>query len=203
MRAVQLLLSDEFKESPEHGGSLIVGKRKSKRPISTKTPMHLVLRSSLAQGEWSFLRRQNSSFISLLVARLSKKHEVKVYEWANAGTHLHMLVKTRSRKGLGNFLRALAGQIAQKITGAVRGKPFGKRFWDLLAFSRIGQWGRPFETLRIYIQKNTLEALGLIPYERRSSRHGKKSPAERRKGTVESSGLRGAPLEHGATLSRS
>jgi REP element-mobilizing transposase RayT len=200
MRATQLLLSDEFKESAGHGGSFIVGKRKSMRPINAKVPMHLVLRSSLARGEWSFLRRQNALFIARLVARLSKKHEVKIYEWANAGTHLHLLVKTKTREGLGNFLRALAGQIAQKITGAVRGKPFGKRFWNLLAFSRIAQWGRAFETLRIYIQKNTLEALGLIPYERRSSLHGKKSPAERRKGRVESTELRGAPLEHGATL---
>ena len=43
----------------EFGGSLL-GKAnaRERRPISTKRPMHLVLRSSLAKGRYSFLRSE-------------------------------------------------------------------------------------------------------------------------------------------------
>ena len=64
----QLLLDDSFILSLVHGGEYSVGKRKIIRPVSTKKPMHLTLRSSFAIGRYSFRVKKNRDFISKLEA---------------------------------------------------------------------------------------------------------------------------------------
>src|SRR5436305_1807405 len=68
--------------------------------------------------------------------------------------------------GLKRFLCALSGETDQRITGARKGKPFGRRFFDSIPWSRIV--GKDFLEVRRYIIQNTLEALGLIPYQKRN-----------------------------------
>lgn len=65
-----------------------------------------------------------------------------------------------------NFLRALAGNVACKVIGAYKGKRVGK-FWDLLAFSRIVEWGRSYISLIKYVEQNQKEADGTISYKPR------------------------------------
>ena len=150
-----------------HGGELSVKRRKEMRPIALKRPMHVVLRASCAKGRLSLLRHQR--YIEQKMARVGAEKGVRVYEMANSGNHLHLLVRATSREGFRDFLRIFAGHVAQKVTGACRGKPFGRRFWDLLAFSRIVEWGNAFQLARAYVFQNRLETLGLIPYRERMS----------------------------------
>jgi hypothetical protein len=75
------------------------------------------------------------------------------------GEHLHLLIQPRSRVGFRTFMRVFAGQIAQKVSGAVKGRALGMGFWDLPAWSRIVEWGRPFEIAKTYLEKNRDEGL--------------------------------------------
>lgn len=53
-----------------------------------------------------------------------------------------------------------------------KGKPFGKRIFDLPAFTRIAEWGKAFKTLTDYVVQNVMEASGLTPYQPRKPRRG-------------------------------
>lgn len=134
-----------------HGGEHSIGKRKGARPLVTKRPMHLVLRAEAAKGSWFLLRQANARLVKEKIAYFSKRWDVRIYEWANGGTHLHLLVKGRTREGLKNFMRALSGSLAMAVTGAKKGSALGKRFWDLLLFTRVVEWGRAFRAARAYI----------------------------------------------------
>ena len=94
---------------------------------------HLVLRARLP-----VLRlRQNRALISQLLFNVSEKFQVKVYNNSLNSNHIHLLVKAPTQKSLHNFLRVLTGQIAQRITGAVRGKKNKFSFWLRPAWKRI------------------------------------------------------------------
>jgi REP element-mobilizing transposase RayT len=100
---------------------------------------------------------------------LARRFAVRVFEYANATNHIHMIVRTKCRIALQNFLRAFAGVSARIATAARRGHASGK-FWDWLAYSRVVAWGRDFWGVRAYILRNELEANGQLPYERRARR---------------------------------
>ena len=85
----------------------------------------------------------------------------------NHAEHIHLLVKAPTQKNLHDFLRVLTGQIAQRITRAVRGKKNKRSFWLQPAWKRLVHWGRDFFNLQSYIYQNQLETLGLIPYQPR------------------------------------
>ena len=86
---------------------------------------HLVLRARLP-----VLRlKRNKAIISQLFFELSEKFQVKIYNNSLNSNHIHLLVKAKTQKDLHGFLRVLAGQIAQKITGAVKVKE--TNLWDL------------------------------------------------------------------------
>ena len=97
--------------------------------------MHVTLRSSNAVGELSFRRSCNLQFIENLLPRVGKKWGVRIYRVSVNGNQIHLALKADHRKGFQNFLRVVGAQIARFITGAKRGKPYGKRFWDLPAFT--------------------------------------------------------------------
>ena len=170
VRQKQLLLDDSFISSPLHGGEYTTGRRKTARPISTKKPIHLTLRSSHAVGRYSFRTKKNREFISALIKSLSRKWGIRIYEFSINSNHLHFALRTLTRKGFQNFLRTLASQIAAFVTGAKKGRPFRKRFFDLPAFTRIAQWGKAFTRLKAYVIQNVLEATGAISYQPRKAK---------------------------------
>ncbi len=148
-----------WKESKDtkHGGSYAKGKRKSARPVVTKSPMHLMFRSSRARGSWNFLRKPRA--IEEKARALAKKYRVRVFHYTNVGNHLHFTVQAASRRELQSFLRVLPQAIAFLVTGTRKGKPIG-RFWDHLAFSRVVAWGKDKYRMANYHEKNRLEAQG-------------------------------------------
>ncbi len=159
-----------FKPSKKaHGGSLNVQKRKTLRPLDTKMPLHLVLKSDKAKGPHSLVKFHDQ--ISKVMDKQAGKFQVTIYERNINFNHIHLLIRGKSRRDLQNFFRALAGIIARLVTGAKKGKVFG-RFWSYLVFSRVlNSWKGDFTNTRNYIIQNTKEVLGLIPYQKRKTRY--------------------------------
>ena len=147
--------------SSSHGGSLSLGKRKNKRPVSSSQSMHIVMRSVQAHGKYSLLLPKHAKLVHHIINKYGKRFEVRVYNFAFVGNHIHLLIKSKTREGLQNFLRVVAGQTAQRITHAEKGSPLAKRFWDLLAFSRIIPWGRAYSIVKHYIHKNILQGAAI------------------------------------------
>ncbi len=153
------------RQSQEHGGETRIDKRKIIRPLTHTRPIHVVMRSSLARKELSLLNFAKK--IDRLLAEKARKFGITIYEKANSGNHLHLLIRGKKRADIQQFFRAITGRIARIVTGARKGKPFGK-FWDHLIYTRIlNSWRREFHGVKGYVVRNTLETLGLIPYKPR------------------------------------
>jgi REP element-mobilizing transposase RayT len=159
---IKFKVFEKRKDQNEHGGSINRGKRKVARPFNPKLPIHLNLRSTEAKREKSFLRPAHKALIQKLIKALSTEWSVSIYEFAINGNHLHLLVRTKQKKNLQNFLRVLAGQIAMKVGGRKKGSRHNRKFWDQLAYTRLVSWGREFLTVKKYIFQNFLEASGVF-----------------------------------------
>jgi hypothetical protein len=149
-----------------HGGSYAKGKRKTARPIDTKKPIHLVLKSTKAIGQKSFLHPKNRKLVDETVYKYAKRFGIRIYTYSNSGNHLHLNVRAKSRQLFQSYLRTISGIIPRVILKAKKGEPKGK-FWDALAFTRVADWGRAYQNLKSYIVQNILEAAGVTPYQPR------------------------------------
>src|SRR6476469_277078 len=94
----------------EHGGEKARGTRKTARPFSPKLPLHVTLKASGARGRSSMIRRRWE--IQEVLTRTSERHGVRIYRFANVGTHLHLLAQAKTRKNFQAFLREFAGVVA-------------------------------------------------------------------------------------------
>lgn len=167
----------------QHGGSLSVGKRRSYRPMNPKLSLHITLKSRHAVGGRCLFRHKK--MIMMIKQKASRLFGVKVYNYAIAGNHLHLLIKGPDRESLQNFFRVFAGHTAQNILKSCPlPKPAGgapassrskskcrknqRRFWSYLLYSRIVTWGREFKIVDQYIERNILETLHLIAYQPRA-----------------------------------
>lgn len=172
-RRAQEFLSDKLRPKLEFGGVLLKNSHaKEKRPISTKQAMHLVLRSSVAKGSLSFRSSRLRRPVEKLVRSYCDRFGISLYEFANVGNHLHLLVRVKNRFTFPSFIKALTGVIARLVLGAQRGSPKGIRFWDYRPYSRIVAWKRGYQIAKDYVIQNRLEALGVIPYTPRAARRG-------------------------------
>jgi REP element-mobilizing transposase RayT len=155
----------------EYGGELLRTRkgRSHSRPLATKNTMHLVLRSSKARKEWSFLKKKNAHEIQRLSKKFANKYGVRILSLATVGNHLHFHLRLTNRHTYTAFVRALTGALAMAITGRSRWNHRKEKlkFWDYRPFSRIVIGRRAFLNLRDYIQINALEGFG---YTRRKSR---------------------------------
>jgi len=139
----------------EHGGAVRRGRRKLERPVSTRKPLHVVLSSHRARGPWSLQRHDRA--VRGALRQMARRFDIRVYDFANVGSHLHLLVRCRRRGAFQGFLRSFAGIVARRVTGAKRGRPAGP-FFDGLAWSRIVTWGRDYIGVRHYLFRNQIEA---------------------------------------------
>lgn len=133
---MNLLPQNELKsfKSWTHGGVSLKKRRKIKRPLAPNVPTHLVLKSRKARGELSFIK--NKKIVEDLLKQKSRKFFVEVLDFVNMGNHLHLKVRFKDPKKFQQFLKSFTALLARKITGAKKGKKFGK-FWDGLAFTRV------------------------------------------------------------------
>lgn len=145
-----------------HGG--VLRNRRSgrgKRTISTNYSMHLVLRSSLARGEWSFVRPRNRAMIERVLAKHARRMQVILHGTGNAGNHLHIRAKFLQRKLYLKFIRAVTGEIALHIKKiAHHGAVLNCNFWDRRPFSSIVAGANYVTQLTDYIKINQLEGRG-------------------------------------------
>lgn len=176
------------------GGALLAGKRKSIRPLSAKDSIHLVLRSEWATGKDSFLARRNCNEVNRILAQFTKRFGVRIYQKAIAGNHIHLLVKITSRRLYRGFIKAISGKIASLAMGGrsfldfyeaknsslspergdgSRSGSSEQNFWQFRPFSRVVNWGNDFRGCMNYLKQNTLEALGIIPYKKRTNDYAK------------------------------
>ena len=133
--------------------------RSRPRPLATRSTMHLVLRSSLAKKDWSFLKKKCE--IQEIAEKFARTHFVKIISMANVGNHLHFQIQLHSRHTYKKFIRAFTGAIMMEITGFSRWKKTTiKKFWDYRPFTRIVQGYKDFLNLRDYIGINQLEGFG-------------------------------------------
>ena len=159
---LQLDFYENQRKAPrkDHGGDIRKGLRKQRRPLDPHSAVHIVLRSDRARGAWSMLQGRNERYVGHEIRRLSRSCGVRVYQYANAGNHLHLLVGFKNRAGFQRYLRTLTGLLARRITGAKKGNPIGK-FWEKLAFSRIVCFGNDFRGVRDYLDLNDRETQGV------------------------------------------
>jgi REP element-mobilizing transposase RayT len=170
-KQTSLKLQSWSKDRFAFGASLLKGSHpKKKRPFSSKLPLHLVMKSSRAHGNASFLLHNKA--LSIILEKQSARHFVKIYSLANAGNHLHLIVQAPSRNHLSAFLKAIAGRIAQLLTPqanmrrpesrqANMRRPESTGFWDARPFSRLLSWGKDFKGVARYMALNSTEMIGM------------------------------------------
>ena len=108
-----------------YGGVLLqtrVGRSRA-RPVSARHSMHLVLRSSLAQQDWSLRRSKNQRKIAEILHKFCSKFRVQVLSMANVGNHLHLHIQMSTGREFKPFIRAVTAAMAMAITGASRWAP--------------------------------------------------------------------------------
>lgn len=151
------------KLSQGFGGSLLKGANaRNARPFSSKHALHLVLRSDIARGSLSMRHKKNIKQVDNTIKRQAAHWGVRIYKYANVGNHLHILLRPRSRRRLNGFTRSISGLIARKVMGAERGKKSTQKFWQARPFTRVVQWGAPFQRVKKYVETNIKEALGFL-----------------------------------------
>lgn len=141
------------------------------RPIFSQKALHLVLRSSQTKGKRSFLNKAHEDFIWKIIKKHAQKNAVTIYEFANAGNHIHLLIRVKRRDFYCRFIRSITGLIARQVGRSEKGQPLSQKFWDARPFSRVVSFSRSdFQKVRLYIKRNIWEAIGFIPHIKRSKK---------------------------------
>lgn len=136
------------------GRSLLNKKRRSKRPLSSRSLIHVVLKADISQSK-SLLR--NRKTIHEELEKWSERFGIQVYCLAVWGNHIHLAILIPSGEAYKSFIRIFTGRLAQLL----------KVKWLSRPYTRLVKWGRDFENLKSYIQRNHEEAIALRPYKLR------------------------------------
>ncbi len=129
------------------GGSLLKNSHaKSERVLDSKKPIHLVVRSTQAKGRKSFL--YSGQKIESTIRRHAKNKGVRIYEMANGGNHIHIIMRIPKQRSLyAAFVRGFTGELARMMTGAKKGKKtFSKVSRDLGSPARKGRPSNQLDT---------------------------------------------------------
>ena len=152
MRQTSFSFMKDYKN--EFGGSLLIGKRKTKRPLSTKQPIHLVLKSC----HKSVFNPSNQS-LKNLIGKQAKQFNIKIYDQALNWSHIHLLINLQNKSDYVKFIRALTSILSERIR---QKRPELTSIFTLRPFTRIISWGRDFKNALSYQVINQLESLGLL-----------------------------------------
>lgn len=155
-KQLQFTGADFIKPGYEFGGSQLKSNPKTRRPLSTKLPIHLTLRARR-----SVLRLPKTyKFVRHEIERIAKKHGLRIYKLANVGNHIHLLIRLGRISAWKAFIRELTGRIAQGLMAL--GVKI-KNFWMYRPHTRvIAGWGRAFKVACDYIKLNQWEGRGVI-----------------------------------------
>jgi REP element-mobilizing transposase RayT len=148
------------------GGSLLTSNPKVARPLSKKEAIHLVLKSDRATGSRSMLNKENARRIDFIIRSHAKQAGIRIYHLVNVGNHLHIVIKLRDIKLFASFIKSISGIIARHVLKKERGpadkilesKGKASNFWIARPFTRIIAWGKDYNNLRRYMEKNRNDA---------------------------------------------
>ncbi len=151
---------DGHRLSPKqgYGGTETKGRRKAGRPFVGTLPVLFVFRAIDARKERSLAHRKNKARVMKLVYGLGARYKIKILEFSNVGSKLHVLLKAEDRYSLTCFLRVMAGRIAQSITGAKKGVRRG-RYWASLCWSRLLKKGPELQKIQKYLRLFQIDEL--------------------------------------------
>ena len=166
-----------FKQNLSHGGSLR-RKRKGRgfRPLSSRNPIHLVLKVNRTELRHRSLRSLNGfKLIHLILKKYAHHFHVRVEQVSIQHDHIHFLIRTTHRFSSQNFFRVLSGQIAQcfqkygltvskQITNVTDTLKSQKKFWVHRPFTRVVIGFKAYKIVSNYIQLNEKEVTGVIKY---------------------------------------
>jgi hypothetical protein len=146
-----------FKRQLFFGGSYCSQRaHRVSRPLTTRHPLHLVLKASVARGARSFWRKDHAKYIDHVTRRFGLKFAVDILDCVNVGNHLHLKIKLASRHTYAPFIRAVTAAIRMRVGGQEL-----KRFWDFRPYSRIVEGHRNLLQLNDYLAINRLEGFRL------------------------------------------
>lgn len=159
------------------GGDLSKGKRKVARPLATNRPIHLVLKSTRAKGQLSFLNHQ--SHLDRVLKSVSKKWGIVIRRTAWVGNHVHCIIEVGSRFQYRAWIRELTAGIVRTLSQRCRLRLNErgemnrsslldsladlKSFFDHRPWTRIIEWGKDYRQALDYLTLNQMEAFGLRP----------------------------------------
>ncbi len=147
----------DFKPRVAYGGKSSGG-RKIARPLDRKHPVLITMKSDVARNKLSLLSSRHRLKIKATIRRLASSYGVRIHRLAHLSDHLHLTASFPNRAFFQTFLRVMAGLIARLVTGAEKGKAFGK-FWSSILHSRVIRGGRrDYLNTDRYVQANQLEA---------------------------------------------
>ena len=133
---------------------------RQRRPRGTKEAMHLVLRSDLARGPKSLLKYDSA--VRAVIAKLAKRHGIRIYRIVNAGNHLHITLRLSKPFTWKGFISGLTGGIARAVQYK-RDADTKRGFWNSRPFTRLIAWGRDYNVVKDYHTLNQLEVDGAVP----------------------------------------
>lgn len=146
-----------FFSMPKHIGKLFIptkGRRKSRRPLSTRHPIHLVMHadsSELRKREREFQRHWH---------RFARQFGVNTYRLVMNSNHVHAVIRLHELKSYSRFIQALTGTLARKFALRWRERPV----------TRLVNWGKDFKRLCQYVKLNFLEANSFLAYQSQRTR---------------------------------
>lgn len=114
MKQLKLKFANSYKK--QFSGELLSGKRKSQRPLSTKKPIHLVLRSDTVK-----LFTPSNTSLEKLIYRIAGKFRIRIYDLCLNWNHIHAVIMIKDRKDYVAFIRALTSLISLKIKSKIKG----------------------------------------------------------------------------------
>ena len=139
----------------EFGSDLSKGKRKAQRPISLKTPMHLILKSETIVKNGGFKKIEGKIYKEIHF--FASRFNVQIFALAIHHNHIHLLILTTTRQSYISFVRALNGTLVKKLN-------LPPQLFTKTPYTRIVGWGKDFENVKKYILRNRFESQGMIHY---------------------------------------
>lgn len=155
-KQTEFQISGFSKLGDSFGGSKLKGNARSARPLDSKFPIHLTLRSRKS------VMRLPKTFVIVerTIEETSKKYGVTIFKRANVGNHLHLLLQINTWLWA-KFIRELTGRIAQALGQLGLSDKMG--FWQFKPHTRIVRgWRQAFKSALEYVRLNQIEALGFI-----------------------------------------
>jgi hypothetical protein len=176
MRQTSFGFMKDYKK--EFGGSLLPGKRKSKRPLSTKAPIHLILKA-----DQKAVFNPSSQKLNSLIRRTAHQFHIQIYDLAVNWSHIHFLIRLKQREDYVKFIRALCSLLTEFSqnsnfkTSPGRSHPQtaeisdssiqNRKLFTLRPFTRILAWGRDLKSVFDYLKINQMESFGIFQRPKR------------------------------------